>query len=55
MANKPHISFRPSVELDAAIRAAASKDRRPVSSFVANLVEDALAAKQANHQHSEAA
>ncbi|WP_439409762.1 DUF1778 domain-containing protein [Bradyrhizobium sp. DASA03076] len=53
--SKPHISFRPKPELEQAIRAAASADRRTVSQFVANLVEDAIAARQAGQQRSEAA
>lgn len=44
--SRPHLTFRPTPELEAAIRAAASKDRRPVSQFLTNLVEDALASKQ---------
>ena len=46
--SKPSISFRPKPDLADAIRAAAVKDRRPVSHFLANLVEDALAAKVAS-------
>ncbi|WP_426608978.1 hypothetical protein [Bradyrhizobium sp. McL0616] len=53
--SKPHLSFRPKVELADAIRAAASAECRPVSQFLANLIEDALAAKQPRQQHSEAA
>ncbi|MET4479648.1 hypothetical protein ABIB66_004191 [Bradyrhizobium sp. F1.13.3] len=45
--SKPHLSFRPKAELADAIRAAASEERRPVSQFLANLIEDALAAKTA--------
>ncbi|MCP2210615.1 hypothetical protein AB7M42_005176 [Bradyrhizobium diazoefficiens] len=43
--SKPHLSFRPKAELADAIRAAASQERRPVSQFLANLIEDALAAR----------
>ncbi|MET4018147.1 hypothetical protein [Bradyrhizobium sp. S3.2.12] len=54
--SKPHLSFRPKAELADAIRAAAIEERRPVSQFLANLIEDALAAKQPRDQHhSEAA
>jgi hypothetical protein len=45
--SKPSISFRPKPDLADAIRASAEKDRRPVSQFLANLIEDALAAKVA--------
>jgi hypothetical protein len=45
--SKPHLSFRPKPELASAIRAAASEERRPVSQFLANLIEDALTAKAA--------
>jgi hypothetical protein len=44
--SKPHLSFRPKPELADAIRAAATEERRPVSQFLANLIEDALAAKR---------
>jgi hypothetical protein len=43
--SKPHLGFRLKPELADAIRAAASEDRRPVSQFLANLIEDALAAR----------
>jgi hypothetical protein len=46
--SKPHLSFRPKAELADAIRAAATLERRPVSQFLANLIEDALAAKRPN-------
>lgn len=45
--SKPRLSFRPKTELADAIRAAATEERRPVSQFLANLIEDALAAKAA--------
>ncbi len=44
--SKP-ISFRPKPDLADAIRAAAEAERRPVAQYLANLVEDALTAKQA--------
>jgi hypothetical protein len=53
--SKSHLSFRPKPEVAEAIKAAASDERRPVSQFLANLVEDALAAKKAGHQPREAA
>jgi hypothetical protein len=40
--SKPNLSFRPRPDLAQAIKAAASQDRRPVSQFLANLIEDAL-------------
>ena len=43
--SKPHLSFRPRPELADAIRAAATEERRPISQFLANLIEDALAAR----------
>ena len=44
--SKPNLSFRPRADLAEAIKAAASEDRRPVSQFLSNLIEDALAAKR---------
>jgi uncharacterized protein (DUF1778 family) len=45
--SKPLLSFRPKPELADLIKSAASEDRRPVSQFLANLVEDALAKRSA--------
>jgi hypothetical protein len=45
--SKPLLSFRPKPELADQIKAAASEDRRPVSQFLSNLIEDALAARRA--------
>lgn len=45
--SKPLLSFRPKPELAEQIKAAASEDRRPVSQFISNLLEDALAARRA--------
>jgi hypothetical protein len=45
--SKPLLSFRPKPELAEQIKAAASEDRRPVSQFISNLIEDALAARRA--------
>ena len=56
MSQKPLLSLRPRADLAEEIRAAAEADRRPISQFLANLVEDALAArKRASEQRSEAA
>jgi hypothetical protein len=44
--SRPLFSFRPKPELADKIKAAASEDRRPVSQFLANLIEDALAAER---------
>lgn len=44
--SKPHLSFRPKPELADAIKAAATEERRPVSQFLANLIEDALAVRR---------
>jgi hypothetical protein len=46
MSQKTHVSFRIKPEVAAALEAAAIADRRPLSQFVSNLIEDALAAKQ---------
>ena len=46
MSSKPLLSFRPKPELADQIKAAASEDRRPVSQFLSNLIEDALAARR---------
>lgn len=46
MSSKPLLSFRPRPELAEQIKAAASEDRRPVSQFISNLLEDALAARR---------
>ena len=46
MSSKPHLSFRPKPELADQIKAAATEERRPVSQFIANLIEDALAARR---------
>jgi len=51
--SKPHLSFRPKPELAEAIRTAASEDRRPISQFLANLIEDALAAKGQSQAHAK--
>jgi hypothetical protein len=43
---KPHLSFRTNHEVAEAVRVAAEEERRPVSQFLALIVEDALAARQ---------
>jgi hypothetical protein len=44
--SKPLFSFRSKPEIAPVIKAAAAEDRRPVSQFLANLVEDALTKRQ---------
>ena len=44
--SKPLLNFRPKPEIAEAIRSMAAEDRRPVSQFLANLVEDAIAQRQ---------
>jgi len=44
--SKPNVSFRPTTELAEEIRTEAAKERRPVSQFLSNLIEDALAARK---------
>jgi predicted DNA-binding protein len=39
---KPLISFRLKPEHDEELKARAAKERRPLSQFVANMIEDAL-------------
>lgn len=41
--SKPLLNFRPKPEVAEMIKTAAAEDRRPVSQFLANLVEDAIA------------
>ena len=56
MAQKPLLSVRPSPDLAEEIRAAAEAERRPISQFVAILLEDAMAARRrATEPRSEAA
>jgi hypothetical protein len=45
--SKPLLSFRPKPEVAEAIRTMAAEDRRRVSQFLANLVEDAVAQRRA--------
>jgi hypothetical protein len=52
--SKPLLSFRPTPDLAEQIKAAAASDRRTVSQFIANLIEDALAARRAGDQRSAA-
>jgi len=44
--SKPLLNFRPRPEIAEKIKALAAEDRRPVSQFLANLVEDAIAKRQ---------
>jgi hypothetical protein len=41
--SKPLFNFRPKPEIGERIKELAAEDRRPVSQFLANLVEDAIA------------
>jgi hypothetical protein len=51
---KPLLNFRSKPEVAETIRAMAAEDRRPVSQFLANLVEDALAQRQSvSDQHDQ--
>jgi hypothetical protein len=45
--SKPLLNFRPKPEVAEIIRTMAAEDRRPISQFLANLVEDAVAQRQA--------
>ena len=53
---KPLLNFRPKPEVAEIIRIMAAADRRPVSQFLSNLVEDAIAQRQsaATEQRSAA-
>jgi hypothetical protein len=51
--SKPLLNFRPKPEVAQLIKVLAAEDRRPVSQFLANLVEDAIA-KRATEQRSAA-
>jgi hypothetical protein len=55
--SKPLLNFRPKPEVAEMIRALAAEDRRPVSQFLANLVEDAIAKRSAiaKREHRSAA
>jgi hypothetical protein len=44
--SKPLLNFRPKPEVAEMIKTLAAEDRRPVSQFLANLVEDAIAKRQ---------
>jgi hypothetical protein len=43
---RPLLNFRPKPEIAELIRVMAAEDRRPVSQFLACLVEDAIAKRQ---------
>ena len=45
--SKPLLNFRSKPEVAEKIREMAAEDRRPVSQFLANLVEDAVAQRRA--------
>jgi hypothetical protein len=44
--SRPLLNFRPRPEVAEMIRALAAEDRRPVSQYLANLVEDAIAKRK---------
>jgi hypothetical protein len=48
--SKPLLNFRPKPEIAEMIRTLAAEDRRPVSQFLANLVEDAIAKRSTEQQ-----
>jgi hypothetical protein len=52
--SKPLLNFRPKPEVAEMIKEMAAEDRRPVSQFLANLVEDAIA-KRSTERNAEAA
>jgi hypothetical protein len=57
--SRPLLNFRPRPEIAEMIKALAAEDRRPVSQYLANLVEDAItkrkaARKAASEQRSAA-
>jgi hypothetical protein len=52
--SKPLLNFRPNPELAETIKTLAAKDRRPVSQFLANLVEDAVAKIQSDQRSAAA-
>lgn len=45
--SKPLLNFRPKPEVAEIIKTMAAEDRRPVSQFLANLVEDEIARRRA--------
>jgi hypothetical protein len=45
---KPLLNFRPKPEVAEIIKTLAAEDRRPVSQFLSNLVEDAIAERRAS-------
>jgi hypothetical protein len=48
--SKPLLNFRPKPEVAEMIKALAAEDRRPVSQFIAILVEDALVRRSTEQQ-----
>lgn len=44
--SKPLLSFRPTAEVAEKLKALAAEDRRPVSQFLAILLEDAIAGRK---------
>jgi hypothetical protein len=51
---KPLLNFRVEPEVAEAIRALAAEDRRPLSQFLAVLVEDAIAKRKPTERRSAA-
>jgi hypothetical protein len=52
---KPLLNFRPKPEIAEIVRTMAAEERRPVSQFLANLVEDAVAQRQTKEPQRSAA
>ena len=52
--SRPMLIFRPKPEVAEIIKALAAADRRPVSQFLANLVEDAISRRKPTEQRRSA-
>jgi len=52
--SRPMLIFRPKPEVAEIIKALAAADRRPISQFLANLVEDAVAKRKPAERRSAA-
>jgi hypothetical protein len=50
--SKPLLNFRPKPEVAEMIKVMAAEDRRPVSQFLANLVEDAIAKRSTEQRNA---
>jgi hypothetical protein len=53
--SRPLINFRTKPEIVEKIKVLAAEDRRPVSQFLANLVEDAIASRKPASEQRNAA